>query len=800
MLEIYACTLVILAASLLLGGAIVGALGWRAGGWLAGATGFAVLVTITPFLIRLPGRGTTAAIVIGLVLVACAHYLWRHGSDLAERRAWLSGALAVFGVVALASIPFALADRTGVLGEGIYTNDHAAQLYWTDWLQHGFGPEPSAVSFGYPIGPQALTAIVADLTGADLIAAFNGLLIAIAALTALTALAALRRLRGGVQIGIAVLCGLPYLGASFLAQSGFKETAMALFVLAFAIALAGLSGPPRDRDDPLPARAVLVIGLILAAASVFTFSLPGLAWFGIAIPLWLGLETIAGRHPLDYRWIVAALARHRALTAIGVLIALAVAAVAIGPASSFLDRVDDVSVSIGRLGSPIFPGEVFGIWPAGDFRIVRGEVSGSLIATAIGFLAAAYGAWVLLARRQFALLAMLGAGAVVYVGARLFAEIHVEAKALAVIAPLVLLIALRALFEPDSSGAAAGSSRLRLATPVRYALGGVVALAALGSTLLALRAAPVGFDDRGASLERLAERAEGEPVIFLGLDRFAGYWLRETLARAPGGYVPQEIDNRPEKPWQQGLAVDWDNLDSRKLDKFRYAVTTSAAYQSAPPANFERVAGDGDYVLWRRQGETPRSRVIEGEGGDPGVDTFCITRAGEPADPTILASTFLVTPATGGYEEWQGTEPVEDAVGGQELGFAAPATATNRFELPEAGEYNLSLQYQSQVPLEVSVDGERVASLPPSLEGMYLDGAGRGAFWAAGSFDGEAGPAEVEVRAQSPGGLAETFGAERRVWLGKVAATSAADPVERELPDLCGYIDHYRKLRGKGKS
>ena len=56
-------------------------------------------------------------------------------------------------VVAVASIPFAISGRVGVLGEGVYTNDHAAQLYWADWLQHGFGPEPSAVRFGYPIGP-----------------------------------------------------------------------------------------------------------------------------------------------------------------------------------------------------------------------------------------------------------------------------------------------------------------------------------------------------------------------------------------------------------------------------------------------------------------------------------------------------------------------------------------------------------------------------------------------------------------------------------------------------------------------
>ena len=62
-----------------------------------------------------------------------------------------------------------ITDRVGVLGEGIYTNDHAAQLYWADWLQHGFGPEPSAVRFGYPIGPQAVAVIAAGRPGRILV-------------------------------------------------------------------------------------------------------------------------------------------------------------------------------------------------------------------------------------------------------------------------------------------------------------------------------------------------------------------------------------------------------------------------------------------------------------------------------------------------------------------------------------------------------------------------------------------------------------------------------------------------------
>src|SRR4029079_2067956 len=120
-----------------------------------------------------------------------------------------------------------------------------------------------------------------------LVTAFNGLLLSIPALTALTVLGALTTMPVGRRIAIAVICGLPYLAAAFLAQSSFKETAMALFVLAFALALQAASRAGDDPDPPPRWRVIIAICLLLGAAAVFTFSLPGLAWFVIAVPLWL---------------------------------------------------------------------------------------------------------------------------------------------------------------------------------------------------------------------------------------------------------------------------------------------------------------------------------------------------------------------------------------------------------------------------------------------------------------------------------------------------------------------------------
>src|SRR6266540_2643310 len=310
MLGVYASCAAILLASLVLGSALLHLLGRPSPTWLSRAVGFAALTVACPLLIRLPGRAATLSILIGVAMILAIVYLWR-GTPVPVRRtsaaglrgrrdAWMRSvrrrgtggprpsvprdpgvaAIVIVVVIAAASLPFLLNERDGVLGEGIYTNDQAAQLYWTDWLQHGVGPEPKAVQFGYPTGPQAVAAAGAEATNASLLDTFNGLLLAIPVLTALAALAALEDLPP-VRSGIAAaLTGLPYLAASFLAQSAFKETAMALLVLAFAVALGELGRRPPAGDRPgHPRRAMLVALLLLTAASLFVYSLPGLVWF-----------------------------------------------------------------------------------------------------------------------------------------------------------------------------------------------------------------------------------------------------------------------------------------------------------------------------------------------------------------------------------------------------------------------------------------------------------------------------------------------------------------------------------------
>jgi hypothetical protein len=523
----------------------------------------------------------------------------------------------------------------------------------------------------------------------------------------------------------------------------------------------------------LSRRAVAGTGALIAVAGVLAYSVPALAWLALTLAGWLALLYIAGDLTIDTTAVRTSVARHRVALIVAAVAIVAIGALSAGRIADFTDRIGDISASAGRLSSPVFPGEAFGIWPEGDFRVVRGEVSGSLLATALGVVVVAAGALVLLRRRAYAVLAALGAAGAVYVGSRAFSSIYVEAKALSILAPLVVLVGLGGLFSATG----------RFRSPL-LALGGMAAVAIAASSFLALREAPVGFEDRGEELEQLAAKADGETVVFLGVDRFGAYWLRGTLIESPGGYVPPEIKARPEKIWQQGDPLDLDTLAPTKLDRFRYAITTTAAYQSTPPPNMEEVARTDSYVLWERRGPTPRLRVLR-EDGAPG-------RILEPSPRTCGAqgnqnsATVLPTPVVEPPGSWSQSAP-----------FEAPGTASQTVRL-RPGTWQLSLQYASQVDLTVEAAGLS-SELPASLVGMYLTHQGEGSYWPVGEIQVPDGPGEVrvDVSAAEPNGIERALGAPRRVWLGRLAATRLdatrdAAPPEVSLAGACGrYVDHY---------
>ena len=776
MLAILAAAALIGAASLIAGRALLVAFGCRQWSWLSGPVGLAALAVVAQPLVRLPGRGTTAAILLGLALIGCLVYLRGRWEEPSLREVALEGAPLGLAVLAAASLPFLLNGRVGVLGEGVYSNDQAAQLYWAQWLADGFGPEPAGVALGYPLGPQSLMAALSAGTGISLEAVFNGLLLAIPVLTALTALAGLAALPRWRRFGAAGLVALPYLGATFLAQSGFKETLMALFLLAFALALAELL--PRNRLDPrelLPGRRAARRGsvatlAILAAGTVVVYSLPGLLWPLAAAAVWLVAEALTGGVPLSRGRLreVVRRALPWALAGLAVLALLALAQV--GSVGNFIDRLGDVQNTGGRLTSSVSPREVMGLWPQGDFRVDESGEPLAIAASLVALVALGYAAWWWWRRRELAVPAALAGAAAVYVLTRWHGGIHVQAKALAIAAPLVMFFAVRALVDRRRGSDLPGVAVACLAT--------LFVVGAAGSAFLALRAAPVGTTPRVADIEELLPIVEGDRVLYLVPDRFSSYRLEGALVGSPGGYVPsQDIPARRAKRWDQGLPLDLDTVPDARMDRFRFAITTSAPYQSSSQKNWQPTHVTSSYTLWRRFLATPAHGVLDDERGAPGAVLDCTDPAQRRLSERDGSAAVIAEPVI--TDTW--TAPV----------FGSGDDATAELRLPP-GRWELSLQYHSEIGIELEGAGLS-EPLPASLEGMFAFAPGGGPFWPAGELEVDGGdPVTFTVRQQPRSGLQKLLGVERMTWLGTLAATRPGRPEQIPLADACGrYVDWY---------
>ncbi len=274
MLGTYISAALICAASLLVGRAILAALGRDRWSWLEPAVGFAALIAVPGLLVRLPAGDTVSSLVLVAMVVASVAALripYRLPRGVSAAGIW-GGAAIALAVTAALSIPFAVSGHWGLIGMG-FNNDLGLHLAWSEHLRSGFGPEPDS---GYPLGPHGLAIAAAAFPSTALGQAFLGEVIAIGVLTGLTALGALGGLGPGRRVVAATLVAVTYLAASYFAQSAFKETAQALFVLAFAIGLPEAWPLPAGTRERL--RAVAPLG-ILAAGIVFSYSFagPGLA-------------------------------------------------------------------------------------------------------------------------------------------------------------------------------------------------------------------------------------------------------------------------------------------------------------------------------------------------------------------------------------------------------------------------------------------------------------------------------------------------------------------------------------------
>jgi hypothetical protein len=793
MIGTYASAALICAASLLVGRAILGFAGCHGPRrWLAPAIGFAALVTVAGFLARWPGHATTAALGLLAVLVAAGLSLWRRGER--PTGAPRLGLLVAVLVAAVLSIPFAVSGRWGLLGVG-FNNDLGLHLAWAEWLRNGLGPAPEA---GYPLGPHAVAATLAALPGIGLGQAFVGEIFAIGVLTALAAVAVLEDLDAGRRALAAILVAVSYLGASYFAQGAFKETAEALFVLAFALWLHDLDRrraegvPISDGFGPstgaLAGWAGLLLGpLALAGGIFFSYSFAGLAWPLAILVLWGATvpELRAALRPAALRRTVL---RPAPLLAIVVFGGAVIAAMLVGP-YAFVHGFDRVAGT--NTYGPVSPAAALGVWPASNYRLdAAGGAQLSGLAIAIGVLAVLVGAVWWLRRGQLAIPIALAACTLLYLASLAGSGEYSQAKALMIAAPLAMLVAIRPLMletrrlRPPSSDRRTGA---RAAAAVGWAALAVAFVAgAAYSSLLVLRDAPIGPPGHGAELQAFVPYIEGEPVLYAGQDRYAAYELMGADTHVPLVEFPDaEVAANPEKPFDTGSAyspIDFDSFSRATLDRFPYVITGHAAWNSEAPPNFRRVASTPSYVLWKRVGPTPRNRHVLLEGTEPAARVDCAAPELRILTANPGRASLFPGAVVGFQRRWSPSSTLE-----------AGDSASQTLRLP-AGEWALSMQYFSPFGLTLTAPGlDR--PLVAALDGQRpntISLANAGQFWPAGTVRSSGAPIRFIVAAAGPSTLQRLTGYTGKASLGELVAVPRDLHRIVPLAKACGgWMDWY---------
>jgi hypothetical protein len=816
----------IVAASLVLGSAIMAIAGLPRHSASVPAVGISALLVICGIAVKLPGHAVTAAVAVGLALVACAMVFGRTRAPSGTFR--IGAIVVVVGAALVVAIPFAASGRVGILGQGLVNDDMASHLLFTEWISSHAGPTPDLIKDGYPLGPHAIVAATAKVSGASLVEGFAGLTGAIAVLLALSAYGALRGIRGWLRVPAAVLAASTYLAAAYLAQGAFKEPLLGLALLGFALALSAVrpawsldrrtsrSTPQSAHSGTFGMRAAIPLGVI-AAGTIYNYSFPGLAWLLGAALIWM--LVIAWRERNATRAFIAGLrlrerirgARGALLLGIGIPVIAALPELfrlaSFSSFEAFNPSGTGPTVGFGNLRQPLNPLEAFGIWPSGEFRITPANSTTPEIAFYLGgLLALAAFAWGLgraLSRRESALPSALLAATLVYLGALALGTPYTQAKSLAIAAPLIMLITLRGLLSadaiegeeaavPEGGGASWWPPRpLRPLAPLGVPLLTLAFVAAAAfSTLLPLRQAAVGPDYHQQEMLQMRPIVDGKDVLFLGRDNFVSWELigSEVYAPITNHYDVEEVPALY-RATDLNAEFDWDNVPPEVMNRFDWVITTSAAMQSQAPVGFVPRLRTHDFILWHRDQPVGLRRTLF-EPINPGAPLDCA----DPGQAKLrqvdgTATTFTVQPVVG--RVWRPSPELDQSKPASQRLYLTP------------GRWDLSIQYASTQALRLIASGDPLAAPFDTTLRTNLLFRGPSPFYPVGTVDVRR-PGEVtfDVEVEDPPAIGRLLGTESKAYLTGIAATRA-DPPRQSVPlgQACGrYVDWYAVAPGTPSS
>jgi hypothetical protein len=678
--------------------------GLRLPGALVLPLGLALLI-VEADLVTMTGATAQLAAPLAVAFAAA-------GFGLTDRRPARPGAWPIacaVGVFAVYAAPIVLSGQATFAGY-ITLDDTSTWLALTDRvMEHGrtlSGLAPSTyrqvlddyLSTGYPLGGFMPLGLGGKLTGQDVAWLFQPTMAFSAAMLALAIFAATERLlsSGPLRALVAFLGAQAALLYAYSLWSGIKELAAAA---AIALVCASVT-VTIERWDRL--RATLPTALSVAALLAI-LSPAGAVW--VLVPAAVALVVVV---PLGLRRsarIAAALVGAIALLSIP---SIATARSFIGGASG-----GDITSSndVANLGHPLDGLQLFGIWPASDFRDRPHDAAAAyvLIAVLVGAAVVALGA----ARRRRAwglpLYAATAVGGYLLVRALQHVGLSspwLSAKAMAEASPALV-----------GAGAAGAAALFESGRRVEGAVvGAAIAAGVLWSNGLTYSGAWLAPRPQLAELQTIGARFAGEgPTLMTDTEPYgARHFLRSI--------DPENASDRRTRlvPLVDGQGVakgTYADLDQFQLDGilvYRTLVLARSPSESRPPSIYSLVWSGRYYDVWQRPDDSPPilAHVPLGDPLQPGGVAPCaeVRRlaalagptgrlAAPPRTPAVVVG-FAGVPLPAGW--------VSDPEGHVFPRRGAGAIATG-FTLPRAGRYGLWLGGSFRGRLRLYVDGRLVA-------------------------------------------------------------------------------------------
>ena len=668
--------------ALMIGQATLRLCGANSWSWLAPSVGLSVLMLVAIPALHVPGRSSTMAAVLAVLTVAaCAWALRNHAM-----RPPVAGLLAGIPVALMALVPFAAAGRAGTLGVS-FDNDMTSHLAWADAYRSEAIARITVLPGDYPLGPHAFVAALAQGLGIEVDAAFAGFTLALPVLLGWTAFGAMQRCGWLGRLMLPTLVGMPFILAGYYGQGSFKEIQEALFVLAVPVAIAGVSDmSPRWQWIPL---AAIVAGTL----SVYSFA--GLVWPLAIVGLWLVTVAVLRLKEAPLRTV----ARDARGAVTPVILGGAVLFVALGPQLPrlYLFFTTHVGVNgtgieksnLGNVAVRLRLWEAFGIWDNPDYRLPPIDPLGTGVWVGLVVALVVFGATWAVRRGDWVVPIAAAASLIIFLLSDRTQSPYVAAKALVILSPLLVLVAVRPLVERAPRDP---PSWWRVAAPV---LAAVLLVKMGGSSLEALRYSTVGPKDHLRELRELRPLLHAQPTLFLGNDDFIPWELAGVPVAAPViGFV--HLPTRPEKPWAYGQALDFDSVDAATINHYDWVIATRDAAASTPPPELKLFRETRSYALYRRVGRVTARKILR-EGQASGVVLDCRRRAGRR---------LARTPGVAGIR----TPPVV-----VEAAPVAPGKSAEVTMKLGSGAWDLVAPYLSPRPIEVRAPGIHT-DLPANLD------------------------------------------------------------------------------------